>query len=164
MNGYNFDTKDEFEKFISKIKLDDIFLVESNSKVLSLAGRAEENLESDISLGDIDIDIIHNPENKKDFIMICGLGCNFQIKKGETQFLTLFAKIQAIYRVEDLDLEDSKIKEIATNFTKESAFMHIVSYLRVYILDIVTKSGYPRFTLPLFKQLQDTEFEKIDDK
>lgn len=158
MNEKKFESKEEFEKFISKINLEDVLLLESSSRVISISGRAEKNLESDISLTEMEVDVIHNPENEKDFLLICSMGCNFTVKKESEEFLNAFAKVQAVYKVLDLDLSDKSIEEVATTFATDSAFTHIISYLRVYIMDIVNKSGFPRYTMPLFKQLKDSEY------
>lgn len=143
MNEKKFECKEEFDKFISKINLEDVVLLESSSKVISISGRIEKHLESDISLTEMDVDVIHNPENKKDFLLICTMGCNFTIKKETEDFLNVFAKVQAVYKVLDLNLLDDCIKETVSTFASDSAFTHIISYLRVYIMDVVNKSGFP---------------------
>lgn len=162
MNGNKFECREEFDDFISKLHLEDIVLLESNSKVISIAGRLEKQLESDLQLTDMDIEVMSNPNDKKDFLVICTLGCNFEITKEEEQFLVIFVKVQAVYRVTDLDVTDDCLQETAVMFAKESAYLHIVSFLRVYIMELVNKSGYPRYTLPLFKQPKDTEYVKQD--
>jgi len=160
MNGNNFESKKEFDEFIKKITLEDVVLVESNSKVISLSGRVEDNLESNIDLTEMDFETVINMDNMKDFLIVCTLGCDFSITKNTEQFLKIFTNVQAIYRVENLDIDNYSLKEVAIGFAKESAYLHIISFLRVYIMDIVNKSGYPRYVLPLFKQIRDTQYEK----
>lgn len=157
MEKLDFKTKQEFDEFISKIKLEDIVLSESSSKVLLIA-KPKEQLQPKINLSTINTEIVPHPKNKKDFLIVCTIMSNLDICKDEDVFFTSFAKIQAIYRVSDLELSEESIKRAVECFAKESAYVHSVAFLRTYFIDIVTKSGFPRFILPLFKQLKDSEY------
>ena len=61
MEKLDFKTKQEFDEFISKIKLEDIVLSESSSKVLLIA-KPKEQLQPKINLSQIDAEIIPHPK------------------------------------------------------------------------------------------------------
>ena len=156
MNGNNFESQEEFKKFLSCIELVDIVLTESSSKVLSIVGRSENDLETSITLADPDITIVSSHENSKNFLVSCFLSAEFEIKKNQEKYLSIFAKIQAVYKVTNYDANN--YERIVKTFVTDSAYTHIISFLRVYIMDMINKSGYPRYVVPLFKQLSESEF------
>lgn len=159
-----FNNKEELNKFISKLTIEDVILLESSSKLFSILGKKEKSLETKIKLGEIEIEIIKNPDNESDFLVLLSLGSNFSIFKKESKFLDIFAKVQVIYRVRSLDMNDTILSNTVKNFVSSSAYVHILAFLRSYLMEMVSKSGYPRYVLPLFKQLAEEEFEEIEKK
>lgn len=163
MKDYKFESQKEFNSFVSKINIIDVILAESSSKVYSLSLKNQTPLETTISLGNMVIEIIGDHENKANFLVICTLNSDMEIAKNNEKCLQISTKIQALYRVSDLNIENEDITNTVKIFVENSAYTHIISFLRVYLMDIINKSGYPRYTLPLFKQLKDEKYEEKKD-
>ncbi len=142
------------EKLIKTLEIEDILLLEAEHKVYTLFNSQELSFSFDI-LDDINIVVQEN-------FIIFEVQTILKIDNKISQELLLEsnAKFASMYLFKNkFDMSENEIEEFAIHFFRFSAVTHTIAYAREYFYNIISKSGYPRLTLPLMKSLVDKDIE-----
>jgi hypothetical protein len=153
--------KDGEAGFIKTLEIQDIFLLSSNHKLFHLYSEQKMSINFD-KVGDINVT---TGENFVVFEIEAIVNIYDNEKQEEDDSKTLLsskAKFGAIYSFDPKALGDSieHLEDFAIHFFQYGAIAHVLAYAREYFSNIITRSGYPRFVIPLIKTELDKDGEE----
>lgn len=148
--------KDGQKEFIQSLEIQDILLIESDHKIYSLYNGQKLSFNFE-KVGDLNLIV------EKDFVVF-EIEAAIQIDDRDTEESLVYskAKFASIYSFDKDKLVKyvDHIDDFVINFFQFSAITHIIAYAREYFYNIISRSGYPRLTVPLVKSLLDEDAEK----
>lgn len=150
--------------FIQSLEIQDILMISSEHQVYSLFNEQSLSVEFD-KVDDINVVV------EKDFVVF-EIEALLEVYDKDTKdddnglLVKSKAKYASIYSFnpEQLGMHIEKVDEFAIHFFQYSAIIHVLAYAREYFYSILSRSGYPRLTLPLIKTLVDKDAEEVASK